>query len=88
MQLEMEPPPAVLVSFSDVLETRVCGGRETCGREYVTCTQAEKSKWQLASSSRNTNGKITCWVCGDCMEYYDNKGTTHRRGLKATFTHY
>jgi hypothetical protein len=82
MQVEMEPLPSLLVSFSDALETRVCG-REACGREYTKCTPDEKSKWQFVGSSRNTNGVVNRWACGDCMVYYSNKQTVHRRGMKS-----
>lgn len=77
----MDLPASVLVSFSDTLETRICG-REDCQRPYITCTQHEKSQWERVTNTRNTNGVITRWVCGDCMRYYASKNTTHRRGAK------
>jgi len=83
----MEPPPSVLVSFSDTLETRVCG-RDTCQRTYITCTQDEKTKWGRVSNARNTNGDITRWVCGECMDNYMKRPSTRRRGAKVTFTQY
>ena len=80
----MDPPlpPSVLVSFSGTDETRVCG-REPCQRTYSSCNEEEKRRWKFVSNSRNTDGDATRWLCGTCMAYYSNKGTTHRRGAKA-----
>jgi hypothetical protein len=83
-QVEMEPHASVLVSFSDALETRICG-RDGCDKQYAKCSEDEKSEWRCASNTCNTNGVIMRWICGECMKYYESKKTTYQRGVKATF---
>ena len=80
----MEPPPSgsVLVSFSDTLETCVCGCRN-CQTPYGDCSQEEKTKWKLVWNSCNTSGDSSCWLCGKCWATYQERGTTHWRGVVA-----
>jgi len=80
----MEPIPSVLVSFSDTLETRVCGHQD-CQKPYSECSQEEKTKWKHVWNSRNTSGDSSRWLCGECWETYQERGTTHQRGVVAKF---
>jgi hypothetical protein len=74
------PPPSLFVSFSDSLETRICG-RSACGKSYRSCTPEEQAKWEVVLNSRNTLGDAIRWVCGPCHVHYISKPTTHRRGM-------
>jgi hypothetical protein len=77
--LDPQPSPDLFVSFTDSLETRICG-RDICRKRYSSCTPEEQAKWEPVANGRNTLGDASRWVCGPCYKYYLNKPTTRRRG--------
>ena len=70
--------PSIIASFSNALETRVCGC-EACKRSYRSCSPDKRAKWKHIGNSCNTDGDIVRWMCGACVGYYCSKPTTHRR---------
>ena len=74
-----EPRPSIVASFTQTLETRVCG-RNSCARTLSSCTPQERAKWDRIEDSHTGTGDFVRWFCGDCVEHYLNKLTTRRRG--------